>query len=80
MGVFTDGDLRRALSKEIDVYNIVIDELMIRTPITVSSKLLAVEALKLMNDRNISALPVVDGGKLVGTIRINDITGMGIVL
>ena len=80
MGVFTDGDLRRALSKEIDVYNIVIDELMIRTPITVSSNLLAVEALKLMNDRNISALPVVDDGKLVGTIRINDITGMGIVL
>ena len=66
--------------KEIDVYNIVIDELMIRTPITVSSNLLAVEALKLMNDRNISALPVVDDGKLVGTIRINDITGMGIVL
>lgn len=80
VGVFTDGDLRRALSKEIDVYNIVIDELMIRTPITVSSNLLAVEALKLMNDRNISALPVVDNGKLVGTIRINDITGMGIVL
>lgn len=71
---------RRALSKEIDVYNIVIDELMTRTPITVSSNLLAVEALKLMNDRNISALPVVDDGKLVGTIRINDITGMGIVL
>lgn len=80
VGVFTDGDLRRALSKGIDVYNISIDELMVKNPVVVSSDILAIEALKLMNEKNISALPVIDDGKLVGTIRINDITGMGIVL
>lgn len=80
VGVFTDGDLRRALSKGIDVYNISIDELMVKNPVVVSSDVLAIEALKLMNEKNISALPVIDDGKLVGTIRINDITGMGIVL
>ncbi|MEE1220198.1 MAG: KpsF/GutQ family sugar-phosphate isomerase [Ruminococcus sp.] len=80
IGVFTDGDLRRALSNGIDVYNITIDELMIKNPVVVSSDILAIEALKLMNEKNISALPVIDDGKLVGTIRINDITGMGIVL
>ena len=79
-GVFTDGDLRRALANNIDVYNIRIDELMIRNPVVISSDVMAVEALKLMNDKGISALPVVDDGKLVGTIRINDITGIGIVL
>lgn len=79
-GVFTDGDLRRALANNIDVYHILIDELMIRTPVVISSDIMAVEALKLMNDKGISALPVVDDGKLVGTIRINDITGIGIVL
>lgn len=80
VGVFTDGDLRRALANSIDVYNITIDELMINNPKTTTSDIMAIEALKIMNDKNISALPVVDGGKLVGTIRINDITGMGIVL
>ena len=80
VGVFTDGDLRRALANSIDVYNITIDELMISNPKTTTSDIMAIEALKIMNDNNISALPVVDGGKLVGTIRINDITGMGIVL
>ena len=79
-GVFTDGDLRRALANNIDVYNIRIDELMIRTPVVISSDIMAIEALKLMNDKGISALPVVDDGVLTGTIRINDITGMGIVL
>lgn len=80
VGVFTDGDLRRALANSIDVYNITIDELMIKNPKTTTLDIMAIEALKIMNDKNISALPVVDGGKLVGTIRINDITGMGIVL
>lgn len=80
VGVFTDGDLRRALANSIDVYNITIDELMIKQPKTTTSKIMAIEALKFMNDKNISALPVVDDDKLVGTIRINDITGMGIVL
>lgn len=80
VGVFTDGDLRRALANNIDVYSIIIDELMIKNPKTTTSDIMAIEALKIMNDKNISALPVVDDEKLVGTIRINDITGMGIVL
>ena len=80
-GVFTDGDLRRALSNEnIDVYKADIKSLMSVNPIIVPSNMLAIEALKLMNDRNISALPVVDNGMLAGTVRINDITNTGIVL
>ena len=80
-GVFTDGDLRRALSNEnIDVYKADIKSLMSVNPIKVPSDMLAIEALKLMNDKNISALPVVDDGRLVGTVRINDITNIGIVL
>lgn len=80
LGIFTDGDLRRALSKGIDVYNIVIDELMVKTPTTVSSDMMAIEALKIMIDKSISVLPVVDDGNFVGTITINHITGAGIVL
>ncbi|MBQ7522882.1 MAG: KpsF/GutQ family sugar-phosphate isomerase [Clostridia bacterium] len=80
-GVFTDGDLRRTFSNEkIDVYTVTINSLMSNQPMTVGSKVLAVEALKKMKDKNISALPVVDDGVLQGTIRINDIISAGIVL
>lgn len=80
LGVFTDGDLRRAMSRRIDIYAAVIDDLMTSSPITIQRTVLAVEALRIMNQRNISALPVLDGDHLVGTIRINDITGAGIIL
>ena len=42
--------------------------------------MMAIEALKIMIDKSISALPVVDNGKFVGTITISHITGAGIVL
>lgn len=79
-GVFTDGDLRRALSQDIDIYSMNIEEIMIENPKTISPNVLAIEALKYMNENNISALPVVESGKVVGTIRINDITERGIIL
>ena len=79
-GVFTDGDLRRALSRGVDVYNIEVYGIMVKNPTVTQSDALAVEALRKMNEKNISALPVVDSGRLIGTIRINDITGAGIVL
>ena len=62
------------------MYKADINSLMTTTPTTVTSQTLAIEALKIMNEKNISALPVVDDGILTGTIRINDITGVGIVL
>lgn len=80
LGVFTDGDLRRAMSRRVDIYGAAIDQLMTRSPRTVQRDVLAVEALREMNRHNISALPVLEGERLVGTIRINDITGAGIVL
>ena len=79
-GVFTDGDLRRALSKGIDVYNAQIDDYMITDPIVISPDALAVEALKIMSEKNISALPVMENGKLAGKIIINDITCVGIII
>lgn len=78
LGVFTDGDLKRAMLKEVDIYNTIIDDIMIEGPTTVTPSMMAVEALEIMNSRNISALPVVESGRLLGTIRINDIIREGI--
>jgi arabinose-5-phosphate isomerase len=80
IGVFTDGDLRRILTREVNVYDLSVDNVMVKTPIYVESDLLAVDALKMMKDFNISALPVMKEKELVGTVRVNDIVGVGIVV
>lgn len=78
-GVVTDGDLRRQLEKGVDVYGLQVDEVMTREPAVITPRKLAVVALKALKERNVSALPVVDRGVLVGTIRLQDIIGAGIV-
>lgn len=80
IGVFTDGDLRRTFTREVNVYDLSVDEVMNMTPMFIESKMLAVDALKIMKEKNISALPIIEDRKLVGTIRVNDILGVGIIV
>lgn len=80
IGIFTDGDLRRTLTREVNVYGLTMEDVMVKTPISINNDILAVDALKLMKEQNISALPIIQDKKLVGTIRINDILGAGIVI
>jgi arabinose-5-phosphate isomerase len=78
IGVFTDGDLRRTFASEVNVYDLSIDDVMAKEPIYIISDILAVDALKIMKENNISALPIIGDNKLVGTVRVNDILGAGI--
>ena len=78
-GIITDGDLRRQLEKGVDIYSLHVHDVMTKLPTTVSRDKLAVEALNMLKNRNISCMPVVDGEKVVGTIRLQDIIGIGIV-
>lgn len=55
------------------------EDVMSVKPITMQSGKLAVEALKVMKEKNISCLPILDGEKIVGTIRLQDIIGAGII-
>ena len=79
LGIITDGDLRRQLEKGADVYSLKVEDMMSKRPFVVSKDMLAVEALRLIKEKNISCLLVADGGKAEGTIRIQDIIGIGIV-
>ena len=73
-GIITDGDLRRMLDKNVDVYNAVVDDLMTKNPTTVDYREMAVNALQTMSDKKITCMPVVDEeNKLVGTILMQDI-------
>lgn len=79
IGIITDGDLRRQLEKGVDVYGLKVEEIMSKKPFSVTKNLLAVEALKILKERNVSCLLVTEGSKAVGTIRLQDIIGIGIV-
>lgn len=78
LGVVTDGDLRRQLEKESDIYAMKVEVVMTSNPIVITEEKLAVEALKVMKDKNISCLPVLKDEKVTGMIRLQDIIGVGI--
>ncbi|HEX4927127.1 MAG TPA: KpsF/GutQ family sugar-phosphate isomerase [Burkholderiales bacterium] len=74
IGVFTDGDLRRALQRGVDLASARIDELMTHAPKTVAPHALAAEAVQLMEQHKISQVLVVDeAGALVGALNTHDL-------
>jgi arabinose-5-phosphate isomerase len=74
LGVFTDGDVRRALQRGVDFRAARIDELMTRAPKTLPAEALAAEAAQLMEAHKISQLLVVDAaGALVGALNTHDL-------
>ncbi|HEU0152030.1 MAG TPA: KpsF/GutQ family sugar-phosphate isomerase [Arenimonas sp.] len=74
-GVFTDGDLRRALDDEhTDLHATPVSKLMGRAPKTIGADALAVEAAHLMEEFKISSLVVVDARRrVVGALNIHDL-------
>ena len=79
VGIMTDGDLRRLLQKGVDIYGLNVDDIMTKSPKYIQENLMAVDALKIMNEKNITAMPVINSDdKVVGTIRIQEILNEGI--
>jgi arabinose-5-phosphate isomerase len=80
IGVFTDGDLRRSLDKNVDVHTTAIEQLMTRDGKTIRADQLAAEALNIMEEMKISALPVIDEqGDLVGALNMHDLLRAGVI-
>ncbi|WP_222101870.1 KpsF/GutQ family sugar-phosphate isomerase [Methylomonas koyamae] len=79
-GVFTDGDLRRMLEKNLDVHLTRIAEVMTRNCKSVDERMLAAEAMQIMEAKKINALLVVDeNNKLLGALNMHDLLRAGIV-
>ena len=79
-GIFTDGDLRRALDKGIDVREANIAELMTHGGKTARPEMLAAEALKIMEDHKISSLPVVnENNQAIGALNMHDLLRAGVM-
>ena len=80
LGIYTDGDLRRTLDKNIDVHSARISEVMTRHCKTTHSNILAASVLKVMEDHKISAILVVDDDNtLVGALNMHDLLRAGVV-
>jgi arabinose-5-phosphate isomerase len=74
LGLFTDGDLRRAMEGNADLRGRTVDSVMTREPRAVRPEALAVEAVEIMERRKSTQLPVVDAaGRLVGALNIHDL-------
>ncbi len=79
-GIFTDGDLRRALEAGVDPHAARIEDVMTRAPRTIGPDALAEEAAQLMQEHKIQALLVVDDdGSLVGALNFQDLLQAGVV-
>ena len=79
-GIFTDGDLRRALNKKIDLLEAPISKLMSKKVKTIRHSALATEAIKLMQKNQIYSLVVLDQKKQPkGLIRMHDLVEAGLV-
>jgi arabinose-5-phosphate isomerase len=73
-GLFTDGDLRRALERGIDIRATSVTAVMTKGPRTIRPEALAVEAVEIMERTKSTQLPVVDAaGILVGALNIHDL-------
>ncbi len=80
VGIYTDGDLRRTFEKMPDIGNALVDDYMTPDPVTIASGRIASEALKMMHDRKINALMVVDAdGGIQGALNMHDLLRAGVV-
>jgi arabinose-5-phosphate isomerase len=79
-GVYTDGDLRRTLDQGIDIHNCTISEVMTNSCEVATAEMLAAEALQIMQEKKINAIPIVDkDGRLIGVINMHDLLRAGVV-
>ncbi len=82
IGIVTDGDLRRTIERTetAALDSLTAESMMTPSPISTSPDMLAYDALRLMEDRSsqISVLPVADGGKCVGLLRLHDVVRSGL--
>ncbi|MEZ5458698.1 MAG: KpsF/GutQ family sugar-phosphate isomerase [Steroidobacteraceae bacterium] len=79
-GVFTDGDLRRALDQRIDVHGARMRDVMTHPCKSIGPLDLAAEAVRIMETHRITALPVADtDGQLVGALNVHDLLRAGVM-
>jgi CBS domain-containing protein len=75
VGIFTERDVLRLAGEAADLDAVPVSEVMTRNPLTVDAREGVLEAAKLMGERRIRHLPVVEGEHLLGMVGIRDLLG-----
>ena len=79
VGIITDGDIRRMLSKTTDINNLLAENIMGKSPKTIHKDAMAVEALEKLENNNITQILVVDDyNNYVGVVHLHDLIKEGI--
>lgn len=79
-GIFTDGDLRRYIAIDPDLMRRRIKDVMTKRPTAVKAEMLAAEAMKILREKKIDEMPVIDkNNKPVGLLDVQDLLKAGIV-
>jgi arabinose-5-phosphate isomerase len=79
-GIFTDGDLRRLIDHKVDLHTALVKDVMTATCKSIHPGMLAAEALQIMDNTKINALPVVNrDNELVGALNMHDLLRAGVV-
>jgi arabinose-5-phosphate isomerase len=79
VGIVTDGDIRRMLERNTDIKSLKASDVMTPDPIQVESDTMAVEALDIMEQKNITQILVSENGKYVGVVHFHDMLKEGII-
>lgn len=78
-GVITDGDIRRMLNKYDNISGLQARDIMTSNPKTIGTEVLAIKALKKMQDNDISQLLVLEGDTYRGVVHIHNLIKEGIL-
>ena len=79
LGIITDGDLRRMLEKSIAIDTVTAGEIMSASPKTIEGDSLAIDAMELMRNNNISQLIVTNEKQYLGVIHLHDLIKEGLI-
>jgi len=80
VGIFTDGDLRRNLEKDPNLVMRKVKDVMTKNPVTVKKDQLAVEALRILREKKIDEVPVIDErSRPIGLLDVQDLLKAGLV-
>ncbi|WP_206485188.1 KpsF/GutQ family sugar-phosphate isomerase [Thalassotalea sp. G2M2-11] len=79
-GLFTDGDLRRILDEKIDIHQDEIASVMTKNPTVANQEMLAAQALKIMEDKKINGLIIIDdNNQPIGAMNMHDLLKSGVL-
>lgn len=79
MGIVTDGDIRRMLEKHDNTSDLTAKDILTPSPKTIDEQELAVEALELIRNHNISQVVVTNNGKYSGFVHLHDLVREGLI-